>query len=235
MIKITKFSDNCALLSSTILNIFDKNQKSVIALPTGKTPIDLYHNLITQTKAKTVNWNSLIIFILDVMYPQKVKDPLSYDAFIHKHLLNNINLPLNNFYILDSETKDPENECANYEKNINDAGGLDLAILGVGKNGHIAFNEPGSSFESVTRKVKLTDQTRITNGGIDKIPEYGLTMGIKTIMSAKKIFLLAKGKSKTEIVKNAVQGPISTDCPASILQTHPDCTFFLDEEAASQL
>ena len=118
---------------------------------------------------------------------------------------------------------------------IEQLGGIDLAILGIGQNGHIAFNEPVTPFDSVTHLAKLTESTRISNGGTDKIPKYGMTMGIKTIMSAKKILLLAKGKNKAEIVKKALQGPITTDCPASILQTHPDCTFFLDEEAASQL
>lgn len=207
------------------------NKFIVFAFPTGNTPIVLYNKLSNSS----LNWSKIKIFMLDSLYPQKINNPFSYSVFIHKHFLSKIKIPEKNFHILNSETKNPYEECKTYEKLINKSGGLDLAILGIGQNGHIAFNEPGSPFDSVTRKVKITDETRIANGGIKNTPEFGLTVGIKTIMNAKKIFLMAKGKNKADIVKKAIQGPITSAFPASILQTHPDCTFFLDNDAASLL
>lgn len=186
-----------------------------IALPTGNTPLGMYRELVQQK----IDWSKIKIFMLDVNYPQDPNDPESFYSFAKKYL------PTDKFEILDSQTKDPFKECRDYEAKIQAAGGLDLAILGIGTNGHIAYNEPGTSFDSLTHLTKLESQKF----------EYGLTMGIKTIMSAKKIILLAKGNEKAEIIKQAIEGPVNINCPASILQTHPDVTFILDQEAASLL
>ncbi|MDZ7587459.1 MAG: glucosamine-6-phosphate deaminase [Patescibacteria group bacterium] len=187
----------------------------IIALPTGTTPLGMYRELV---KAK-INWSKIKIFMLDVNYPQDPKDPESFYSFSKKYL------PTDKFNILDCRAKDPEAECLQYEAKIQAAGGLDLAVLGIGVNGHIAYNEPGTSFDSLTHLAKLQNQKF----------KFGLTMGIKTIMSAQKIILLAKGKEKAVIVKRAVEGPVNESCPASILQTHRDVTFILDQEAASRL
>lgn len=186
----------------------------VLALPAGRTPLGMYRELIK----KKINWARVKIFMLDVNYPQNQADPNSFLSYIKLNLLNHIPLPPENFNILDSQTDDPEKECQEYEAKIASAGGLDLAVLGIGENGHIAYNEPGSSFQSITRKVRL-----------------GLTMGIKTIMSAKKIILLAKGRNKARAVKAAIEGPVSLDCPASVLQNHPNTTYLIDEDAARLL
>lgn len=226
-----KIYKNLVYIASSITKSLEDNKICVIGLPTGNTPIFLYKNIVsskTFLKSKT-------FFMLDCLYPQKPEDTYSYYSFIRKNLLDHIAFKKNNFHILNSDAKDPDTECRNYEMAIKSSGGIDLAILGIGQNGHIAFNEPGTPEDSVTHMVKLSDQTRIANGGLDNIPEYGLTMGIKTIMSARKIFLLAKGKNKAKAVYDAVKGPISSDCPASFLQKHPDCTFFLDADAASLL
>lgn len=186
----------------------------VLALPAGKTPLGMYRELIK----KKINWVRVKIFMLDVNYPQDPSDPDSFLNYIKFNLLNHIPLPAENFNILDSQTDDPEKECQEYEAKIASVGGLDLAVLGIGENGHIAYNEPGSNFRSVTRKVRL-----------------GLTMGIKTIMSARKIILLAKGKHKARAVKAAIEGPVSLDCPASVLQNHSNITYLIDYEAAGLL
>ena len=182
-----------------------------IALPTGKTPIGMYLEL----KKLDLDWGRIKIFMLDVNYPQDPNDPDSFYSFAKKYL------PTDKFEILDSQAKNPTKECQDYEAKIQAAGGLDLAVLGIGVNGHIAYNEPGTSFDSLTHLAKLQNQKF----------EFGLTMGIKTIMAASKIILLAKGSEKAAIVKRAVEGPVSEACPASVLQTHQDATFLLDREA----
>ena len=209
-----------------ILNKFDseaakmveaqwRSSGRVAALPTGNTPIGMYQQL----RQKKIDWNGIKVFMLDVNFPQDPNDPDSFYSFAKKYL------PTNKFNILDSQAKDPEAECRQYDAKIAAAGGLDLAVLGIGPNGHIAYNEPGTGFDSLTHLAKLQNQKF----------EYGLTMGIKTIMSAKKIILLAKGAAKAAIVKRAIEGPVGVDCPASILQKHSDVTFILDREAAGLL
>jgi len=199
---------------------FDKEAAGFIAgktlaLPTGKTPIGMYLEL----KKIKFDWDKIKIFILDVNYPQNPSEPESFYSFAKKYL------PAKKFFILDSRTQNPEQECREYERKIIQAGGLDLAVLGIGANGHIAYNEPGTSFDSLTHLAKLQNQKF----------EFGLTIGIKTIMSAKKIILLAKGAAKAVIVKRAIEGPVDISCPASILQTHPDATYILDQEAGALL
>lgn len=186
-----------------------------IALPTGNTPVGMYQEL----KNKNIDWSKITVFMLDVNYPQDPAEPESFYAFAQKYL------PTKKFNILNSQAKDPEKECAEYEAKIKAAGGLDLAVLGIGPNGHIAYNEPGTSFESLTHLAKLDKQKF----------EHGLTMGIKTIMKAKKIILLAKGASKAEIIKRAVEGQVDVSCPASVLRRHQDMTWLLDREAGSLL
>lgn len=186
-----------------------------IALPTGKTPIGMYLEL----KRKNLDWGEITVFMLDVNYPQDPAEPESFFSFAQKYL------PTKKFNILNSQTADPDKECAEYETKISAAGGLDLAVLGIGPNGHIAYNEPGTGFDSLTHLAKLENQKF----------EHGLTMGIKTIMNAKKIILLAKGANKAGIIKRAVEGQVDVSCPASVLQQHPDVTWLLDPAAASLL
>lgn len=209
--RIQEFDEQAALVVSQMIQSSDK--KIVVAFPTGNTPAGMYQEL----RKKKIDWNNVMIFMLDVNYPQDPNDVTSFYRYMTNHL------PGVDFAILDSQTKEPEKECASYEMKIKNAGGLDLVVLGIGHNGHIAYNEPGTSFDSVTHMAKLQNQPF----------EYGLTMGIQTIMSAKKIILLAKGQSKAEVVKQALNGPVDISCPASILQTHTDVTFILDQEAAS--
>lgn len=186
-----------------------------VALPTGNTPLGMYRLL----REKTIDWSKIKIFMLDAFWPQEPNDPTSFYSYAKT------NLPGVEFNILNSNAADPETECRDYEAKILAAGGLDLAILGIGPNGHIAFNEPGIDPNSLTHKAKLENQPF----------EFGLTVGIKTIMSAKKIILLAKGAGKAAAVKAALTPPPNLSCPASWLQNHPDCTFLIDQEAAAKL
>ncbi len=157
--------------------------------------------------------------MLDAFYPQNPADPGSFYSYAKT------NLPGVGFNILDSNAKDPDKECRDYEAKIQAAGGLDLAVLGIGPNGHVAFNEPGTDPNLPTHKARLENQPF----------EFGLTMGIKTILGAKKIVLLATGADKAAAIKAALTPPPRLDCPASWLQNHPDCTFLIDQEAAAKL
>lgn len=194
-----------------------------VLLPTGKTAVGMYQRLVQNRQL--LAWNKIKIFMLDVNYPQDPAEADSFLSYIKTNLLDQINLPQENFNILDSQTDDPEKECQEYEAKIAGAGGLDLTVLGIGENGHIAYNEPGSSFHSLTRKVRLASGRR----------QYGLTVGIKTIMSARKITLLAKGRNKARAIKKAIEGPVNLDCPASVLQNHLNITYLIDHDAAGLL
>ena len=189
--------------------------EGVVALPTGNTPLGMYRLL----RERKIDWSKIKIFMLDAFYPQEPNDPTSFASYMKT------NLPGVELNILDSNPSDPEKECQAYEAKIKQAGGLDLAILGIGPNGHIAFNESGTDPNLLTHKTRLVNQPF----------EFGLTMGIKTIMVAKKIVLLAKGANKAAAVKAALTPPPVLICPASWLQNHPDCTFLIDQEAAAKL
>lgn len=187
----------------------------VVALPTGKTPLGMYQVL----RQRSIDWPKITIFMLDAFWPQDPGDPDSFYTYMKA------NLPGAAFNILDSSAADPDKECAAYEAKIVAAGGLDLAVLGIGANGHIAFNEPGTDPRLLTHKARIVKQPF----------EFGLTMGIKTILSAKKIVLLAKGADKAAAVKAALVPSPRLDCPASWLQNHADCTFLIDQAAAGKL
>jgi glucosamine-6-phosphate deaminase len=194
----------------------------VIAFPTGNTPVGMYREL----RSRNIDWSKITIFMLDANYPQDPNEPNSFFSFIQT------NLPGVKFNILDSAAKDPAKECADYEARIKAAGGLDLAILGIGQNGHIAYNEPGTNPETITHLANLDPQTI----GVNELKiKQGLTMGIKTIMSAKKVLLLAKGSNKADAIKAAIAPPPNLSCPASWLQNHLDCTLLIDEAAAGKL
>jgi len=204
----------------------------VVALPTGNTPIGMYQELIKRSKQGLIDWRTVKIYMLDSYYPQNQNDPESFYTYIKQHLLSKIILPKENFNILNSEAIDPNKEGKDYDEKIKQEGGLDLAILGIGENGHIGFNEPGSSVDSLTRLVQLSDVTK----KINKIEfNQALTMGIQTIFQSKRVIVLAKGENKAEAVKQAIEGKQTVNCPASLLQNHPDISYYLDNEASSRL
>lgn len=218
-ISVSEFDNKAA---EYFIDILKKNNIFSIALPTGNTPLGMYQEL----KRKKFDWSKIKIFMLDANYPQDPKEPSSFFSFAKD------NLGTARFNILDSQTTDSEKECQTYEEKIKTAGGLDLAVLGIGENSHIAYNEPGTDPELLTHLVKLSKETV----GINNLKNnYGLTMGIKTIMSARKILVLAKGTSKAKVIKAAIEGPVSIDCPASVLQNHPNTTYLIDYDAAGLL
>jgi len=211
----------------------------ILGLATGGTPVGCYRELIRMCKEKGLDFSRVTTFNLDEYLGLPPTHPQSYRYFMNENLFNHVNIKAKNTHVLDGLTKDPQRTCQEYEKAIKAAGGIELQLLGIGANGHIAFNEPGSPFDSRTGVVKFSKQTIKDNArffeSIDEVPRQALSMGIGTIMEAKKTLLLATGARKADAVVKSAKGPITTDVPASILQKHPHCTFIVDEAAASKL
>lgn len=212
----------------------------VLGLATGSTPISLYEELVRLHKHEGLSFKNVITFNLDEYYPIQKDARQSYHSFMHRHLFDHIDINPENIHVPDgSIPRDKVKEyCIAYEKKIEEAGGIDLQILGIGSNGHIGFNEPGSSIYSKTRLISLDHNTRVVNSrefkDITKMPRLALTMGINTIMQAKKIILMAWG-FKGPIVAKAVEGNVTEQVPASILQQHDNCVFILDKQSSSDL
>ena len=213
----------------------------VLGLATGSTPKTLYTELIRLHKEEGVSFKNVIAFNLDEYYPIDKNALQSYHRFMRVNLFDHIDIDQANCHIPSGEwPKDKVKEyCARYEQLIEDAGGIDLQILGIGINGHIGFNEPGSSVYSKTRLVTLENSTRLANSyefvNISQVPRLAVTTGISTIMKAKKILLMAWGQSKAPVVKSSMEDNITESIPASLLQNHDNCVFVLDELAASEL
>lgn len=207
-----------------LLNQLSKKSNSVIGFATGKTPLGLYKRLIEED----ADFSKVRAFNLDEYYPIKKESKKSFYYYMFDNLFNYVNIKKSNINLLNGETKNPEKECNRYEKKIK-KNRIDLLILGLGINGHIAYNEPGSSFKSRTRLVELTNETTKNK----RVPKKALTIGIDTIMSAKKVVLLACGKKKAKAVKCLVTGKISERCPASVLRKHKNFTLIIDKAAWS--
>jgi glucosamine-6-phosphate deaminase len=209
-------------------------------MATGATPILLYKELVRMHKEEGLSFKNVVTVNLDEYYPIPRNAYQSYWSFMHRHLFDHIDIDSKNIHLPNSEwTKDELKEkCVAYEQTIEKLGGIDLQILGIGKNGHIGFNEPGSSFHSKTRVIHLDHLTRMANlyewHDINKVPRTAITVGIGSIMKAKKIVLLAWG-NKADIVAKSIEGDVTEQIPASVLQNHDDCTYIIDEFAATEL
>lgn len=212
---------------------------TVLGLATGSTPVNMYRRLIEMHRAGQVSFSKVKTFNLDEYVGIPREHPCSYYYFMQENLFSDIDIPPESVSLPDGNAPDLEEECRRYEKKIADSGGIDLQVLGIGHNGHIGFNEPNTPFESVTGIVDLTQSTIKANSRFfeseDQVPRQAVSMGIKTIMLARKIILLAKGADKADIIQKALQGPITPEVPASVLQLHPNLLVFLDNEAAARL
>lgn len=212
---------------------------SVLGLATGSTPIPTYQKMAELYKSGAVDFSKVTTFNLDEYVGLTHEHEQSYYYFMMDNLFRHINVPLDNIHVLSGTAEDSEAECAAYDAAIDAAGGIDLQILGIGRNGHIAFNEPAADFAPATHVVDLTPSTIEANtrffNSSDEVPRQALTMGIGSIMKAKSIVIIATGADKAEAVKAMIQGNVSPSCPASVLQLHPDVTVMLDEAAASML
>ena len=210
----------------------------VLGLATGSTPESLYAELINLCKDQKLSFKNVTTFNLDEYAGLLPDHPQSYRHFMQTKLFNHIDINPSNTFVPDG-MRTSEQDMIAYDRAIANAGGIDLQLLGIGVNGHIAFNEPGTSFDSLTHLVELSDNTRTVNsrffGSIDEVPTHAICMGMRTIMNARNIILIALGKNKAEAVRNTIYGNITPLCPASVLQLHPNVTIFADEEAASLL
>ncbi|MDQ6814346.1 MAG: glucosamine-6-phosphate deaminase [Bacteroidota bacterium] len=212
----------------------------VIGLATGSTPISLYKELVRMHKEEGLSFKNVITFNLDEYYPIEKEAFQSYYSFMHRQLFDHVDIERENIFIPNGELPKEaiKKHCQLYEELIQSKGGIDIQILGIGNNGHIGFNEPGSSIYSKTRLITLDNSTRIANArdfqNISQVPRLAITMGLSTIMRAKKIYLMAWG-TKAPIIAQSVEGDVTEHVPASFLQQHNDCTFVIDETAATEL
>jgi glucosamine-6-phosphate deaminase len=229
------------MIESLIRQNNSAGRPTVLGLATGSTPVGLYRELIRLHTESALDFSRVITFNLDEYYPISPEDPQSYRRWMDETLFNHINIQRQNVHIPDGAIR-PEtwaDHCAQYEEIIRRAGGIDLQILGIGRTGHIGFNEPGSTRNSRTRKVTLDPVTRRDAAGSffgeQNVPQQALTMGVGTIMEARQVVIMAFGEHKAPIVQKAVEGSITESIAASFLQQHPDATFLLDEAGAREI
>ncbi|MFO0944619.1 MAG: glucosamine-6-phosphate deaminase [Planctomycetota bacterium] len=215
--------------------------KVVLGLPTGSTPVSVYRELVRLHKEEGLDFSNVITFNIDEYYPMRPDEVQSYHRFMKEHFFSHVNIPPKNIHIPDGTIPPSQIEefCADYEHKIHWAGGIDLMLLGIGRTGHIGFNEPGSSEKSRTRLVRLDPITRRDAAdaffGEENVPTRAITMGIGTILEAKKIVLLAFGEHKASVVAGTLENDYTKSRPASVLQLHDDAVFVIDEPAASEL
>lgn len=230
-----------AEFSELIRSRASAGKTAVLGLATGSSPLPFYAELIRLHKEEGLSFQNVVTFNLDEYAGLPHEHKESYWHFMHSNLFDHIDIAAENIHLPSGTVSDSEipTHCAEYEQAILDAGGIDFQILGIGRTGHIGFNEPGSPKDSLTRAIELDQITREDAapafGGIDMVPTSAITMGCGTILSARKIVLMAWGEKKAAIVKEAVQGPVNDIVSASFLQEHNDARFFLDTSAASDL
>ena len=211
----------------------------VLGLATGSTPLGMYKELIRMHKEEKLDFSKARTFNLDEYCGLSPDHPQSYHYFMWDNLFNHININSANVYVPSGDVESAETFCKWYEEKIKEVGGIDLQVLGIGRDGHIGFNEPGSSLTSRTRIKTLTEETVEDNARFfekkEDVPRYAITMGLGTIGEANECLLLANGANKAEVIQEAIEGPVSTSITASLLQLHPRAIFVLDEEASKNL
>ena len=237
--------DAARFVAVVIANLIrEKNaaeQKAVLGLATGSTPIGVYRELVRMHEAGELDFSNVVTFNLDEYWPMKPDSEQSYHSFMWEHLFGHVNIKPENVHIPSGcwRLENVERECAEYERLITQLGGLDLQLLGIGRDGHIGFNEPGSDRNSRTRLVALDPMTRRDAagdfGGEEKVPARAITMGVQTIWEAKRIVLMALGEKKAFVIRKALEGEPTPNVPASFLQNHLNAAFILDEAASAEL
>ena len=233
------YEEMSALAAQMIAELIQKKPNCILGLATGSTPVGTYKELIRLHKEEGLDFSKVITFNLDEYVGLLPDHDQSYRSFMNVNLFNHINIKKENTNVLDGMADDIPAACEAYEKKIKKSGGLDIQLLGIGANGHIAFNEPGSSLGSRTRVKTLDEGTRKDNArffkSMDEVPQYAVTMGIGTIMEARELILLANKDNKAEAISKTVEGPITAIVPATIVQLHPKAIIITDKAAASKL
>lgn len=219
-------------MSQVAAQIFEQQLQtkpnSVLGLATGASPVGLYRELVKRHQQGAISFEQVVTFNLDEYVGVPKTSLVSYWTYMHEHLFHHVNINVNNIHIPNSEAEDIDLECQQFEEKIIQAGGIDLQLLGIGVNGHIGFNEPGTPFDSVTHIVKLEETTRTVNAKyfdrLEDVPTYAMTMGIQSILNAKAIVLIAFGENKLEAMERLKSGIVTEDFPASCLLKHPNVT-----------
>ena len=212
----------------------------VLGLPTGRTPLELYAELVRRHVAGEIDFSRVTTFNLDEFLGVPAKHPGSYRSFMERYLFEHVNIDPARIHFLDGAAEEPAAECERYEHEVDAAGGIDLQIIGIGTNGHIGFNEPAAELDARTHRVKLKPETRRSNAALfggdpENVPAEALSMGMGTILQARSVVLLATGAGKANCVERVVHGPITTLLPASFLQLHRQAVLMLDDAAAARL
>lgn len=210
---------------------------TVFMIPTGTTPLGMYRRLVAM-HAEGLSFAGATFFNLDEYLGLDPEHPASYHVYMRENFYGLVDVDPSRVHVPEGAAADPEDECRRYERMILEAGGVDLCVLGIGRNGHIGFNEPGASFASRTRVVRLAESTRKVNAADfegDRAPEFAISAGMATISEARQVLLLASGENKAQAVATSVEGEVSEEVPASALRNHPDVYFLVDRDAASAL
>ena len=229
------------IIGDLIRSKTSRGERCILGLATGSTPVTIYDELIRLHRSEGLSFRGVSTFNLDEYYPMQPDELQSYHRFMREHLFDHIDIDPLNVHIPDGTLR-PESIssfCDGYERRIRDAGGIDLQLLGIGRTGHVGFNEPGSSRESRTRLITLDRVTRKDAAsdffGEPSVPRRAITMGVGTILSARRVILVAFGEGKSAVIRAAVEGPVTPAIAASFLQQHPSAEVFLDRGAAAEL
>ena len=237
LIIVENYEEISKLAAINIKDVIDKNPNAILGLATGSTPLGTYKELIKMNKENEIDFSKVTTVNLDEYIGLCEKDTQSYRYFMNENLFNNINIKKENTFIPNGLAKDIQEETNNYDKKIDELGGIDIQILGIGTNGHIAFNEPSDFLISGTHLTNLTQSTINANSrffnSINEVPKTAITMGLGQIMKSKKILLLAHGENKVEVIKEVLSGKITTKNPATMLQMHTDVTVIIDKTIGS--
>jgi glucosamine-6-phosphate deaminase len=222
-----------------VADLLNTKPNAVLGLATGSTPLGLYRELVRMHKEEGLDFSQVTTFNLDEYVGLQANHDQSYHYFMHENLFKHINIPKDRIHIPSGTTKNYKAFCQWYEDRIKQCGGIDLQILGIGSDGHIAFNEPGSSLASRTRLKTLAHQTIQDNARFFKkmedVPIYAITMGVGTILEARRLVVVANGDKKADAVAKMIEGPVTSMITATAVQLHPDVSVFIDEPAASKL
>lgn len=239
LMKVRNYKELSERVGEMVIEKVNTLEKPVLGLATGSTPEGLYEYIINQYKAEKVSFEHVVTFNLDEYVGLEKEDINSYNYYMNEKLFKHIGIPAHQTYLPNGNALDLNEEAINYEKRIKQAGNIDLQILGLGLNGHIGFNEPGTPFTSRTHIVQLDESTRQANArffiSLDEVPTQAITMGIETIMESEQIVLLVSGEGKAGALKRVVNGEVSEEFPASILQRHNNVIIIADEAACKLL
>lgn len=239
LIKVSDYNEMSETAARLLYEKIAEKPDAVLGLATGGTPEETYAALVRKVKTEPVDLTRLQTFNLDEYAGLSPSHPNSYYKYMEKKFVQPLQLNKTQFHIPNGEAEDREKEAARYESLVQESSGIDLQLLGIGENGHIGFNEPGTSFHAKTHVVTLNKETRAANAKyfkqLEDVPEKAITMGIGTIMNSRSIILIVSGKRKAQALKRLMSEEVSEDFPASILHSHPDVTIIADKEAATLL